>query len=135
MAPVSTEVERAGQIADELVGAGEADLGVVHAELGHALQQQHGVGHGDLEVRLLQAVAQAGVEQLDLWRHGHGYLVPAIGAYLRMSWGNRAGESPKFHHIAERWTLGLRPSSRSLQGPEEAAEKARAAQIARSSSG
>ena len=65
-------VERAGEVGDELVGAGEADLRVAHAEGGHALQKQHGVGHRDLEVRLLQAVAQAGVKELDLWGRGHG---------------------------------------------------------------
>ncbi len=59
-------VERGGQIGDKLVGAGEADLRVAHAECRHALKQEHGVGHGDFEVRLLQTVAQAGVEQLDL---------------------------------------------------------------------
>ena len=58
-------VERGGQIAHKLVGPSETDLGVVHSKRSHALQQQHRVGHGDFEVRLLQAVTQAGVEQLD----------------------------------------------------------------------
>ena len=65
-------VERAGQIGDKLVGAGEADLRVTHAECGHALQEQDGVGHRDLELRLLQTIAQAGVKELDLGRRSHG---------------------------------------------------------------
>ena len=56
-------VERGGQIGDKLVGAGKTDLRVTHAECGHALQEQDGVGHRDLELRLLQAVAQAGVKE------------------------------------------------------------------------
>ncbi len=64
--------ERAGEVGDELVGAGESNLRVTHAEGGHPLQKQHGVGHRDLEVRLLHAVAQAGVKKLDLWGRGHG---------------------------------------------------------------
>ena len=58
-------IESVGQVADKQVGAGKPDLRVVHTEGSHPLQEQDGVGHRDLEVRLLQAVAKAGVEQLD----------------------------------------------------------------------
>ena len=58
--------EGAGEVADKLVRAGESDLGVVHAEGRHALQQEHGIGHRDLQIRLLHAVAETGVEDLDL---------------------------------------------------------------------
>ena len=65
--------ESAGQVADKVVGAGESDLGIVHAESRHALQQEHGIGHRDLQIRLLHAVAETGVEDLDfsdgLFRH------------------------------------------------------------------
>ena len=61
-------IESGGEAGNELVRAGKADLRVAQAEGSHALQEQHGVGHRDLEVRLLQAIAQAGVKDLDLWR-------------------------------------------------------------------
>ena len=64
-------VERGSKVADELVGAGKANLRVTHSECGHALQEQHSVGDRDLEVRLLQPVAQAGVKELDLGQRGH----------------------------------------------------------------
>ena len=59
-------VERGGQVGDELVGAGEADFCVAHTEGSHALEQGDRVGDGDLEVGLLHAVAEAGVEEFDL---------------------------------------------------------------------
>ena len=58
-------VERGREIGHELVGTGEPDLGVVHAEADHALQQRDGVGHGDLEVGLLHAVAKTGIEKFN----------------------------------------------------------------------
>ena len=64
--------ESRGQIGDELVSSGKADLRVAHAESRHALQEQNGIGHRDFELRLLQSVAQAGIKELDLGRRGHG---------------------------------------------------------------
>ena len=53
------------QVANKLVCPGKPNLRVADAKLAHALEQADGVGHGDVEVRLLQAVAQAGVKQFD----------------------------------------------------------------------
>jgi hypothetical protein len=53
-----------GQVADKLVCACESDLGVVNAKGRHPLQEPDGVGHGDLNIGLLQAIAEAGVEEL-----------------------------------------------------------------------
>ncbi len=58
--------KRRRQVRDKLVRAGKANLGVMQAKARHALQQQNRIGHGDVEVRLLHAVAQTGIEQLDL---------------------------------------------------------------------
>ena len=103
--PVSTEVERAGEIADELVGSGKTDLGIVHAELGHALQEaarrwaqrSRGQAAAGRRAGWCQRARLEGA-----WSRLSG---SSIGACLRMSWGNRAGESPKYHHIAERVDL------------------------------
>ena len=59
-------VESAGQVADKLVCAGEADFGVVDAEGGHVLQQADGIRHGDVDLRLLHPVPKACIEDLDL---------------------------------------------------------------------
>ena len=74
-----------GQVGDKLVGAGETDLRKVHAERAHALQKQDGVGYGDFEIRLLQSVAQAGIEQLDSSGFGrfHGVSVTDFLAPLQ----------------------------------------------------
>jgi hypothetical protein len=65
--------ESAGQVADKLVGPGESNLGIAHAKGRHTLKQEHGIGHRDFQIRLLQAVAETGVEDLDfsdvLFRH------------------------------------------------------------------
>ncbi len=70
--------ESRGQLGDKMVRASKADLRVVNAEGGHALQQADGVGQGDIDVGLLHSVAQTGVKQLDMrWAdsiHAGGFL-------------------------------------------------------------
>ena len=56
--------QRGGQFRHKFVCAGKADFGVLHAKGRHPLQQPGGVGHGDVEVRLLHPIAEARVEQL-----------------------------------------------------------------------
>ncbi len=60
--------ESLGEVGDKLIGSGKADLGIVNAKAGHALQKADRVGNGDVEIGLLHAVAQAGVEDLDFRR-------------------------------------------------------------------
>jgi hypothetical protein len=43
----------------------------MHPERRHTLKQEHGVGHRDFQIRLLHAVAEAGVEDLDFSRRRH----------------------------------------------------------------
>src|SRR6516162_9821738 len=61
-------LQRETKVFRELVCAGEADLGKVHTEAAHALQQVDCAGNGDLEIGLLEPVAKAGVEELNLRR-------------------------------------------------------------------
>ena len=61
-----------GQVCDELIGAGKTDLGIVDAKDGHVLQEADGIGHGDVDIGLLQPVAETGVEELDFY--GFNYL-------------------------------------------------------------
>jgi len=82
------------QIGDKLVGAGKTDLGIVNAKGCHLPQQVDGVGHGDVDIRLLQAIAQAGVEDFDfsgfLQRRRNGGLERedrAIPGHRSGSWG------------------------------------------------
>ncbi len=56
------------QVRDELIGAGKADLGIVDAEGGHVLKKADGIGHRDVDVRLLQPVAETCVEEFDSYR-------------------------------------------------------------------
>jgi hypothetical protein len=35
------------------------------AKSGHALKKADGIGHGDIDIRLLHSVAETGIEQLD----------------------------------------------------------------------
>ena len=58
-------MESGGQIRCKLVGAGKADFSIADAEGGHALQKAHGIGYGNLDIRLLHSVAKTGIKQLD----------------------------------------------------------------------
>jgi len=63
--PCIDRTQCAGQVANKLVRSGKPNLRVAHAKLAHPIQQADGIGHRYVQVRLLQPVAQTGVEQLD----------------------------------------------------------------------
>ena len=73
-------LKSAGQISSKLIGPGKTDLSVLNAEGGHALQQADGIGHGNIDIRLLHPVAKTGIEQLDLSTCDllHLYLFPMV---------------------------------------------------------
>ena len=52
------------QLAYKLVRARKTNLGIAHAKGRHPLQQAHSVRCGNLQVRLLQPITQAGIKQL-----------------------------------------------------------------------
>ena len=70
-------LQRLCQIHHKLIRTREADLRKMNTERTHPLQQVNCAGYGNLEVGLLQSVAETGIEQLHLRRL---YLIHSLSA-------------------------------------------------------
>ena len=103
--PGIDRVQSGRQILHEPVGAGKADLGIADAKDGKTLQQADGIGHGDVDIRLLQAVAEAGIEKLDLSGFAFRHVFPLQTSECNLSTGLPREEVP---HLPSYLDQGLR---------------------------